>query len=164
LTVNTNDFHFLCRAIASYGDRRNEATRQNPAMSVVKSEQGEIMQTTSELTIPIHHTIYEILYAVGEPETITLNALRRYLLDICWQKIEQIEKQIKNYEQQYGLSYEFFNQSITTDEQFLDNINQQYPMWESDAIEWLYRIEEVHTWEKRLEQILRVSSASLMKS
>jgi hypothetical protein len=109
---------------------------------------------TTELVIPIHQNLKELLQFIGNPETIVINALRRYLLDVCWQKIELAEQQVAAYEHGYGMNYPTFNQKITTDENFLDRINQSHPMWEADAIEWFYRLEEIQTWQKRLEKVL----------
>ena len=45
--------------------------------------------------------------------------------------------------------------SVSTDQPFLDAVNREHPMWEADAIEWVYRIEEVQTWRERLQKVLR---------
>ncbi len=119
------------------------------------------MPLTTQLTVPIHQNINDILSVVGQPEMVILDALRRYLLDICWQRIEQAEQKIATYEQRYGTIYDIFNQRVTTDEIFLGNLNKTYPMWEADAIEWLYRLEEARAWRKRSETILHESWPSL---
>ncbi len=106
----------------------------------------------------------EILQALGNPEAVATSALRRYLVDICWQRIEQAERRIAEYEQKYGMSYAVFNQQLGDDEAFLRATHQNYPTWEADAVEWDYRLEELQTWQKRLERILRESSPSLARS
>jgi hypothetical protein len=94
-----------------------------------------------------------------------IQALRRYLLDICWQKIELAEPQVAVYEQRYGMDYLTFNQTITTEEIFLDRINQAPPMWEeADAMEWHYRLEEIQLWQTRLETVLNRPSQSLLRN
>jgi hypothetical protein len=112
---------------------------------------------TLQLTVPLHKSLNEILQVLGEPEIIAASALRRYLLDTCLQRIEQAKRQISIFEQQYNSDYDTFNHRIGTDQAFLETTNRNYPTWEADAIEWLYRIEEVQTWQERSEKILRES-------
>ncbi|GEM_PF-3300159 len=97
-------------------------------------------------------------------DEIMLGALRRYFLDVCWKHIEQAEQKVSIYEQRYGTDYDTFNQGITTDERFLEKTNQDYPMWEADAIEWFYRLEEAQAWRKRSKTILHESWPLLMQN
>lgn len=83
-------------------------------------------------------------------------------VDICWQRIEQAERQIAGYEQKYGTTYETFNRRVATDENFLTATHRDHPTWEADAIEWDYRLEELQTWQNRLEKILRELLPSLV--
>lgn len=119
---------------------------------------------TTELVIPIQANLKTLLQTIGTPETIVIQALRRYLLEICWQKIESAEQQIAIYEQRYGLDYAIFNHKITQNEFFLADIEKRYPMWEADALEWLYRLEEKEVWQQRLTQVLNESSPSQIKN
>jgi hypothetical protein len=69
----------------------------------------------------------EVLQALGDPQTVALSALRRYLVDICWQRIELAERQIAGYEQKYGMTYDLFSQQVSTDETFLEAFHRDYP-------------------------------------
>ena len=113
--------------------------------------------TVTTLTIPIRESLFESLRGLGDPERVTLAALRRYAVDNCLHHIEQAEQKIAAYEQRYGLDYATFNQRICTDQAFLDAVNREHPMWEADAIEWVHRIEEAQVWRERLQKILRES-------
>ncbi|MBC8449241.1 MAG: hypothetical protein H8D78_15955 [Chloroflexi bacterium] len=106
--------------------------------------------TVDTLTIPIRETLFESLRGLGDPEKVAEAALRRYAVDNCLQHIEQAERRIAVYEQQYGLDYATFNRRICTDQEFLDAVNQEHPLWEADAIEWVHRIEEAQAWRERL--------------
>ena len=119
---------------------------------------------TATLRIPVQESLLEILKGLGSLETVTAAALRRYALDRCLQRIEQAERQIAFYERRYESDYNTFNRHICTDQTFLDLVNRDHPMWEADAIEWAYRIEEAQTWQERLERILRESWPSLAPS
>lgn len=116
----------------------------------------------TEFVIPVQQSMNEILQALGDPKIVAVSALRRYLVDICWQRIEQAERQIVEYEQKYGTTYQTFTRRVGTDEEFLMMINRDYPTWEADAIEWDYRLEELQTWRERLEKILHESLPSLV--
>lgn len=116
--------------------------------------------SAAEFVVPVQQSMNEILQVLGNPEVVAVSALRRYLVDICWQRIEQAEQYIAHYEQKYNSTYESFSQRISTDEAFLKATHHKQPTWEADAIEWEYRLEELQAWRKRLEKILRESSLS----
>ncbi len=105
---------------------------------------------TTELVIPIQANLKSLLQAIGTPETIVFQALRRYLLEICWQRLESAEQQVAMYEERYKLDYAIFYQKVTQDELFLTELEGRYPMWEADALEWHYRLEERELWQQRL--------------
>jgi hypothetical protein len=108
---------------------------------------------TVTLSIPVQENLVELLRALGNLETVTAAALRRYALDYCLERIERAERQIAFYEQQYASDYETFNRRVCTDPAFLDEINRTHPTWEADATEWIYRIEEAQEWRERSETI-----------
>ena len=116
----------------------------------------------TEFVVSVHESMKEILQTLGDPEVVAASALRRYLVDVCWQRIERAEGHLAEYEQKYGSDYERFSHRVGTDEAFLETINQGHPTWEADAIEWDYRLEELQTWQDRLEKILRESRPSLV--
>ena len=119
---------------------------------------------TIEFVVTVPKSINEILQALGDPKMVTIIALRRYLVDACWQRIEQAERKIAEYEQEYGSAYQAFNHRLDTDELFLEATKRDHPTWETDAIEWAYCLEESQTWQKRLEKILHQSRLSLTSS
>jgi hypothetical protein len=119
---------------------------------------------SATLRIPVQESLLEILKGLGSLEMVTAAALRRYALDRCLQRIEQAERKIAFYERRYESDYNKFNRRICTDQAFLDLVNRDHPMWEADAIEWVYRIEEAQAWRERLEKILRESWPSLAPS
>jgi len=107
--------------------------------------------TVDTLTIPIRETLFESLKGLGYPERVAEAALRRYAVDNCLQHIEQAERKIAVYEQHYGLNYVTFNRRICMDQEFLDAVNQDHPLWEADAIEWGHRIEEAQRFLTELK-------------
>jgi len=89
----------------------------------------------------------------GEVESVIKEALGVYFTGQCWQRIHKAAARIDAYEQQYGCDYKTFRQAIQTDEAFLMGIETQNPLWEEDAMEWAYWLEEHQTWRNRLETI-----------
>lgn len=120
------------------------------------------MNTT--LTVSVEDSLLDLVEAFGEPDVIVPAALRQYIVDRCLQRIEQIEEKLAVYEQRYGMNYDVFNRQVTTDQDYLDGLNNDHPLWESDAAEWAHRLEEAEAWRERLQKALQTSSPSLMPS
>jgi hypothetical protein len=120
------------------------------------------MHTT--LTILVQESLLELLESFGEPTAIAPAALRQYLVDRCLHRIEQAEDKIAFYEKRYHADYETFNRRVATDESYLAALNHEHPLWEADASEWAYRLEEAVTWRERLQKALQISSPSLALS
>jgi len=91
----------------------------------------------------------------GDVETVVADALRRYAVDKCIQKIEQARAKIKAYENRYGCDYDTFSLKVQTDEDFLRGVEKINPVWEEDAMEWDYRLKELAEWMQKLEDTLQ---------
>lgn len=115
----------------------------------------QVPSQTMQIAFPMNQTVSEILQILGEPDRVAARALRHYLLDVCLQRLEQARQQIDRYEQKYGSDYGTFNRHVGTDETFLEAMNSAHPLWEVDAIEWAYRVEEEEAWRNRSETVLR---------
>ncbi len=107
------------------------------------------------LTIAIDNEWVETAQLFGDVERIVTEALQSYLIDQCQQRINKAAPKINTYDQKYHCDYETFKQSIQTDEDFLKRVEAQNPLWEEDAMEWEYWLEEHQTWHNRLETILQ---------
>lgn len=100
----------------------------------------------------------ELVHVLGEPAAVVPAAVRQYVVDRCLQRLESAEAKAGVYVRGYGMDYKTFSRRVTTDQVFLDQLNQTHPLWESDAIEWACRMEEVELWRERLTQALQTSS------
>ena len=107
------------------------------------------------LTISIEDKRVDTARLFGDVEQVVEEALRTYLIEQCEQQINQAAIRITTYQEKYGDDYHSFKQSIQTDEDFLMKVEQQNPLWEEDAMEWDYWLEEQKTWRDRLDTILR---------
>jgi len=68
--------------------------------------------------------------------------LRNYSIEQCQQRINKATALVASYNQKYHCDYEVFQRDIQTDEGFLIRIEAQNPLWEEDAMEWEYWLEE----------------------
>lgn len=92
----------------------------------------------------------------GETEKIIKTALQSYLHIQCHHQLEKTRLQIENYERKYQCTYTKFNENIQMDEEFLRRIQQQNPLWEEDAMEWSYWVEEYQIWQRHLQIISQI--------
>jgi len=107
------------------------------------------------LTIAIDNEWVEMAQLFGDVERIVTEVLQAYLIDQCQQRIDKAAAKITTYDQKYHCDYETFKQSIQTDEDFLKRVEAQNPLWEEDAMEWEYWLEEHQTWHNQLKTILK---------
>lgn len=116
---------------------------------------------TSKLTIALQDNLLELVQTLGEPATVVPAAVRLYVVDHSLQRLDIAEERVRAYSQRYAMDYATFNRRVALDEAYLDRLNRQHPLWESDAIEWAQWTEEVALWRARLTQALQTSSPSL---
>lgn len=117
---------------------------------------------TSKVTIRLQDNLLELVQTLGEPATVVPASVRRYVVDRSLQRLEAAEERVRAYAQRYEMDYATFNRCVTLDEAFLYRLNQEHPLWESDAIEWAQWAEEVELWRERVTQALQTSSPSLV--
>lgn len=89
----------------------------------------------------------------GDVESVIKQAVKAYSIDQCQRRIQQAAEKITEYTHAYHCSYEHFTHAIQTDDAFLERIQADHPVWEEDAIEWKYWIEEQQGWQLRLHTI-----------
>lgn len=106
-------------------------------------------------TIPIKNEWIEVAQLFGDVESVVKEALQSYFLEQCRQRINQAAVQITAYREKYGCDYGTFKNAVQTDEDFLEKVESQNPLWEEDAMEWEYWLEEQQTWQSQLIAILR---------
>jgi len=109
-----------------------------------------------KLNLELDDGLVEVLRSLGNLEEIIQFALKRYSVDESSKRTEELKKEITAWEMKYNMSYDQFHAKIVDDEQFLDNLNQQHPMWEADFMYWESQQREFDQWMKRLEAILRI--------
>ena len=101
----------------------------------------------------LNDELIKIAQLFGETEKVIKTALQGYLYTQCREQLTKAQQHIDKFEQKYQCAYVEFNQNIQTNESFLQQIQQQNPLWEEDAMEWLYWVEEYQLWEQRQQSI-----------
>ncbi len=106
-------------------------------------------------TVFIENEWIETAKLFGDVGSIVREASWAYLVQQFRQKIAEADGKIGTYDRKYDCDYSTFKKSVQTDEEFLKKIESRNPMWEQDAMEWEYRIEEKQAWTSRLAAILQ---------
>ena len=107
------------------------------------------------LSVPVANEWIETARLFGDEESVIKDALRKYFIEQCQQRISEATAQVAGYSQKYHSDYKDFQRDIQTDESFLTRIEAKNPLWEEDAMEWEYWLEEQQSWLNRLGDILR---------
>ena len=105
------------------------------------------------LAVQIADAWVETVQPFGDIEKVVQDALQAYAIDQCQQRIQKATAKIASYNQKYHCDYKTFKQSIQNDEGFLDAVEAQNSLWEEDAMEWEYWLEEQQAWLNRLGDI-----------
>jgi len=105
-------------------------------------------------TIALEKEWIETAKLFGDVKNIVKEALRVYAIQQCQQRIENATAKVEVFRRKYQCDHEKFKKSIQTDSSFLQEIESTNPMWEQDAIEWEYWLEEQETWRNQLTTIL----------
>lgn len=91
----------------------------------------------------------------GDVDGVVKEALRTYLREQTQTRLDKAASRIHAFAQKYQCDFETFKQSLQADAAFATRVEAQNPLWEEDAMEWEYWLEEYRTWRNRLEAISR---------
>jgi hypothetical protein len=103
--------------------------------------------------ITIEKGYLEILDALGSVNAIVEDAIRKYLIDKCVERIEKSKRKIDELEKKYDCNYAEFIETISNEES-LKAVEETKSSWELDITEWEYWEKELEEWKMRLEDIL----------
>ena len=104
-------------------------------------------------TVSIKSNYLEMLSTIGRVESIVEEAVRKYLIDKCVERLEKAKWKIREFEKRYNCQFPDFNLKIS-DENQLEKIEKKHPTWEADLAEWEYWQKEIEEWKAKLEDIL----------
>ncbi|MEE4356479.1 MAG: hypothetical protein V2I97_08415 [Desulfococcaceae bacterium] len=104
-------------------------------------------------TFTLSHKYVNILQAIGNAHETVEEAVRSHITQKIGERIGRLQHEILAFQTRYGLPYEKFYISITTDENFVQNLRKSHPTWERDFNTWEYYTEELNEWLGHLESI-----------
>jgi hypothetical protein len=105
-------------------------------------------------TITIKTDYIKILDALGSVNAIVEDAIRKYLIDRCVERIEKSKRKIEEFEKKYDCNYAEFIERISKEES-LKAVEETKSSWELDITEWEYWEKELEEWKIRLEALKR---------
>lgn len=105
------------------------------------------------MTLTLQPKWIEMAQEFGDLDTVVEDALRAYFLTQSQARMNEAERQISAYRQKYQCDYDSFQSLVQTDAQFLMQVEASHPLWEADAMEWQYWLEEQAEWRRRLAAI-----------
>jgi len=82
--------------------------------------------------------------------------LEQYAIETISTRISQLASKKKFYEAQFGHSFQAFENKVSSDMAFIENIEKENPNWESDFMEWEFCIKGITNWKQKLEHILTI--------
>jgi len=106
-------------------------------------------------TISLEDKWIETARLFGDVESVVRESLKAYLADQCRKHVRESGEKVSFYAEKYGCDYTAFRHSVQTDGAFLELLEARNPLWEEDAMEWDYWMEEYQAWQNRLGVILK---------
>lgn len=105
--------------------------------------------------VAVKNDLVNVAKKFGDVDTVVSEAVRRYAIEQCIERVENARIRIREFEKRYGAAYPTFAKRVQTDAKFLRRIESKNPVWEEDAMEWKYRLEETAEWTETLASILK---------
>ena len=106
--------------------------------------------------LKIDNRLIEIAQLFGNSEQIIREALKIYSIDKCQKRISKAMDHIIEYTKKYNCDYTSFKYFTQMDDDYIANVEEDNPLWESDAFEWEYWSKEHTEWSQILRNILRI--------
>jgi len=104
-------------------------------------------------TVAVDSRCIKYLRMLGDEQEVARRAIQDYILRKAVEKIARITLEQAELEAKYGMDLDTFRQRVTTDEDYLRQLNRKEPLWEEDLAHWIYLSEELKEW-RRIEQEL----------
>ena len=103
--------------------------------------------------VAINSKYADILAPLGDVQQVVDEAVRRYAVEKLGERIAELRRALRPFEEHYGCTYEVFYARLTIDEAFVTGLREGNPTWERDLHTWEFYAEELREWLNRLEQL-----------
>jgi len=105
--------------------------------------------------VAIQDKYLETLAALGDVQSAVDLALQRYTIEQVTAKLVDLRRREGGYRAKYGLDYLTFAQRVTTDADFVQQVESRLSkMWEADLADWEFCYKGIQDWTQRLQQLL----------
>ncbi len=106
--------------------------------------------------VRINDAYLEIFRPFGDIQAVIDSALKHYAIEKANEKIAELGRKVRVWEDRYGCTYEVFAYRASTDEEYLQELekNPKAAMWEGDLIAWEFQAKELAKWYRRFQDIL----------
>lgn len=106
-------------------------------------------------TVALAERYINTLQVFGEVDELVNRAVEQYLVDRIIERIKLARSKVVEYKAAYDdQDYAAFSRRVQLDKDYCDHVRQANPLWEQDALEWMYWVEELQTWTRQLNDIL----------
>ncbi|HRJ43848.1 MAG TPA: hypothetical protein PL105_18315 [Caldilineaceae bacterium] len=106
-------------------------------------------------TITVDQKYADVLGVFGNVQDAFDLAIQRYTIEQITGKIANLRHKAAEYERKYHCDYTSFVQRMTTDENFIAEIESETDtMWEMDLLEWEFSHKGIDDWTRKLQSIL----------
>ncbi|MDF0556044.1 hypothetical protein [Kamptonema sp. UHCC 0994] len=107
------------------------------------------------VTVSIKDEYVEVLSALGDLQVAMDLAIQRYTIEQITAKITDLRKKNTHYQAKYGMDYLTFNQEISHNESFINNLESKVNnLWEIDLADWEFCYKGIEDWTQKLQSIL----------
>jgi len=104
-------------------------------------------------TVTVSKKYTDILAPLGDVQQAVDEALRHYTVDKIGQRIAELQREVRHWEEIYNCPYEVFYARVTADEDYVAGLRAEHPTWERDFQQWEFYTEELREWIAHLESI-----------
>ncbi len=86
------------------------------------------------------------------------DVLRQHAIKELELRLSKAKQTIQAWEEKYGCAYETFIKRTTTDELYIQGLNdhEETQLWEGDLISWEFDVLELQTWPHHLQKLLTI--------
>lgn len=107
------------------------------------------------VTVSIKDEYVEVLSALGDLQVAMDLAIQRYTIEQITAKVAELRQKNARYHEKYGMDYLTFNQHVSSDEAFINNLESKVTnLWEIDLADWEFCYKGIEDWTRKLQSIL----------
>ncbi len=96
-------------------------------------------------SVEIPESCLEVLAEFGDVQELTRNAIKRYIIELATQKMEEFKTAIDAMESKYGCDYRTFI-SLSVQPDFRSKVLDIHKDWKKDLLTWERNTQNLSMW------------------